>query len=61
MTTWGRRTGGGEWQTPGFSIEKTTGMKTGASSSAATDNAAPAKLRPSIDRKKGRFLGLFCR
>src|ERR1022692_543344 len=36
-------------------------MKTGVNSSAATANAATAEFTPSIDRKKGRFLGLFCR
>jgi len=36
-------------------------MKTGASSSAAMDNAVTAEFTPSIDRKKERFLGLFCR
>jgi hypothetical protein len=36
-------------------------MKIGASSSAATANALTAEFCPSIDRKKGRFLGLFCR
>jgi len=36
-------------------------MKTGASSSTAMDNAAATEFTPSIDRKKGRFLGLFCR
>jgi hypothetical protein len=40
---------------------KTRGVKTGASSSAAMANAVTAEFRPSIDRKKGRFLGLFCR
>jgi hypothetical protein len=40
---------------------KTRGVKTDGNSSAAMANAAPAKLSPSIDRKKGRFLGLFCR
>jgi len=36
-------------------------MKTGASSSTAMANAVTAEFTPSIDRKKGRFLGLFCR
>src|ERR1022692_1978075 len=44
-----------------FFHRKTRGAKTGASSSAAMANAASGKLSPSIDRKKGRFLGLFCR
>jgi len=36
-------------------------MKTGASPSATMANAVTAESTPSIDRKKGRFLGLFCR
>jgi hypothetical protein len=60
---------GGLWQTarrggmanPRFFHRKMRGVKTGASSSTAMDNAAPAEFTPSIDRKKGRFLGLFCR
>jgi hypothetical protein len=40
---------------------KTRGMETGASSSTAMANAVTAEFIPSIDRKKGRFLGLFCR
>jgi hypothetical protein len=36
-------------------------VKTGANSSAAMANAATAEFTPSIDRKKGRFLWLFCR
>jgi hypothetical protein len=52
--------GGGKGNSPVFH-RKTRGMKTDASYSTATANAATAKLTPSIDRKKGRFLGLFCR
>jgi len=37
------------------------GVKTGASFSTAMANAVTAEFTPSIDRKKGRFLGLFCR
>jgi len=40
---------------------KTHGAKTGASSSAAMANAVTGEFTPSIDRKKWRFLGLFCR
>src|ERR1019366_2283160 len=40
---------------------KMRGMKTGASPSATMANAVTAESTPSIDRKKGRFLGLFCR
>jgi hypothetical protein len=36
-------------------------VKTGASSSTAMTNAVTAEFTPIIDRKKGRFLGLFCR
>src|ERR1022692_3993283 len=44
-----------------FFHRKTRGAKTCTSYSTATANATPAEFRPSIDRKKGRFLGLFCR
>jgi len=44
-----------------FFHRKTRCAKTSASSSAAMANAVPAEFSPSIDRKKGRFLGLFCR
>jgi hypothetical protein len=50
----------GKGKSPVFH-RKTRGLKTGASSSAATANAVTAEFTPSIDRKKGRFLGLFCR
>jgi len=59
----------GLWQTarqggmanPRFFHRKMRGVKTGASSSGAMANAVTAELTPSIDRKKRRFLGLFCR
>ena len=50
----------GKGKSPVFH-RKTRGAKTGASSSAAMASAVTAEFRPSIDRKKGRFLGLFCR
>jgi len=50
----------GKGKSPGFH-RKTRGVKTGASSSAAMANAVTAEFTPSIDRKKRRFLGLFCR
>jgi hypothetical protein len=51
---------GGDGKSP-FFHRKTRGVKTDANSSAAMANAVTAKFSPSIDRKKGRFLGLFCR
>src|ERR1022692_4908892 len=50
----------GKGKSPVFH-RKTRGVKTGASSSTAMANAVTAEFTPSIDRKKGRFLGLFCR
>jgi hypothetical protein len=50
----------GKGKSPVFH-RKTRGVKTDANSCAATINAAPAKLSLSLDRKKGRFFGLFCR
>jgi len=50
----------GKGKSPVFH-RKTRGVKTGASSSAAMANAVTAEFTPSIDIKKRRFLGLFCR
>jgi len=52
--------GGGNGKSAIFS-RKTRTRKIGASASTATANAVPAEFNLSIDRKKGRFLGLFCR
>jgi len=46
---------------PRFFHQKTGWAKTGASSCAATTNAVSMKLFPMFDRKKGPFLGPFCR
>jgi hypothetical protein len=51
---------GGKGKSPIFH-RKTRVVKTGANSSAATANAVTVEFSPSIDRKKGRFFGLFCR